>query len=77
MYNIFPLEIEYCDLQLFTLNDEDFTSELFDKEYLPFQTYDYFDEPILSGIEVDGLLNPEGAEIYHDVYKNNKIFWGK
>jgi hypothetical protein len=65
MYNIFPLDVEYCDIQLFTLSDEDFTSELFDKEFAP------------SGEEINGLLNPEGAEIYHTVYKNNKIFWGQ
>jgi hypothetical protein len=64
-YNIFPLEVEICDIQLFTLNDDDFVSELFDQETLP------------SGETTNGLLNSEGAEIYHDVYKNNPIFWGE
>jgi hypothetical protein len=63
-YNIFPLEVELCDIQLFTLNDDDFNNELFMKVELD------------SG-EANGLLTSEGAEIYHDVYKNNKIFWGE
>lgn len=63
--NIFPLEIDYLPVQVFSLNDEDFTSELFNKDTLD------------SGEEINSLLNHEGSQIYHQLYKAAKVFWGK
>jgi len=61
----FPYKVDYLPVQLYTLNDDDFQSELFDKKELD------------SGEEINYLLNAEGAEIYHQLYKDMKMFWGE
>ena len=63
--NIFPLEVDYSPVQIFSLNNEDFVSELFDKETLD------------SGEEINSLLNDEGSQIYHQLFLESKVFWGK
>lgn len=63
--NIFPLEIDSVPIQVFNLNDENFTTELFYKETLD------------SGEETNALPNPEGSEIYHQLFKEARVFWGE
>lgn len=63
--NNFPMKVDTVPVQVFNLNDEDFTTELFDKEILD------------SEEEINGLLNSEGSEIYHQLYLQTKVFWGK
>jgi hypothetical protein len=61
----FPMTIDTVPIQIFTLQDDDFQDELFSKRELS------------SGELENSLLNPEGAEIYHQLYKECDIFWGK
>ena len=52
-------------VQVFSLNSEDFVSELFEK-----QTLD-------SGEEINALPNHEGSQIYHQLFKETETLWGK
>jgi len=62
--NIFPVKVDSIPMQIFSLQDDDFQSELYNKRTLD------------SGEEVNALLNAEGAEIYHQLFMNTKVFWG-
>jgi len=64
-YAEFPMEVDYLPVQIFTLQDDDFQYELFDKETLD------------SGSSVNALPNVEGSEIYHQLFMNTKVFWGE
>lgn len=64
-YNIFPMELDSVPIQVFSLQDENFTTELFEKELSP------------SGEEINSLPNEEGSEIYHQLFMKTKVFWGK
>jgi hypothetical protein len=61
----FPMEIDYSPIKVYTLNDDDFKSQLFVQETLS------------SGEEVNGLPNTEGSEIMHQLFKETEVFWGK
>jgi hypothetical protein len=61
----FPMEIDYVPVQIFSFQDDDFQDELFDEETLD------------SGSQVDTLPNSEGAEIYHQLFMETKVFWGE
>jgi hypothetical protein len=61
----FPMEIDYSPIKVYTLNDDDFQSELFIRETLS------------SEEEVSGLPNTEGSEIMHQLFKETEVFWGK
>lgn len=62
--NEFPFQIDAAPVQVFNLNDDDFTTELFEKETLD------------SSEEINALPNHEGSEIYHQLYLQSKVFWG-
>jgi len=64
-YVTFPLYIDILPVQLFSLQDPDFTNELYEKETLD------------SGEKINALPNEEGAEILHQLFLNTKVFWGK
>lgn len=64
-HNVFPLNIDWTPIQVYSLTDEDFVDELFTVETLQ------------SGEEVRKLPNAEGAEIYHTLYKETNNLWGK
>jgi len=64
-YALFPITIDYTPIRLYSLQDENFTDELFDKYTQA------------SGDEVNALPNTEGSEIYHQLYKEMKVFWGE
>lgn len=64
-FNEFPMIVDTVPIQVFTFQDDDFQYELFNQEILD------------SGEEVNGLPNAEGSEIYHQVFKKNKVFWGE
>lgn len=64
-HNVFPLEIDYTPIQIFSLNDDDFVDELFIKE------------TVQSGEEIRTLPNAEGSEIYHTLFKETNNLWGK
>ena len=62
---IFPMEVDYSLIKIYTLQDDDFADELFDMEAID------------SGEEVRALPNAEGSEIFHQLFKEANIFWGK
>ena len=64
-YNTFPMEVDSVPIQVFSLQDDNFTTELFDKELLD------------SGEEINSLPNEEGSEIYHQLFMETEVFWGK
>ena len=64
-YGVFPLEIESVPVQIYSFQDDDFQDEMFTKNTLD------------SGEEINGLLNEEGTEIYHQLYMKTKVFWGE
>jgi len=61
----FPMEVDSLPIQIFTFQDDNFQEELFEKKTLE------------SGEQVNGLPNPEGSEIYHQLFMQTKVFWGK
>jgi hypothetical protein len=63
--NIFPMRIQFSPIQVYSLSDDNFVSELFEKETLD------------SGEEINSILNEEGTDIYHTLYKQSKSFWGE
>jgi len=63
--NRFPLQIDYSPVQLFSLNDDNFVDELYEK-----QTLD-------SGEQIRSILNKEGTDIYHTLYKQSASLWGE
>jgi hypothetical protein len=64
-YVTFPLYIDMLPIQLFSLQDDNFKNELFEKEILD------------SGEEINALPTEEGAEIFHQLFQTTKVFWGK
>lgn len=64
-YQTFPLEVDYSLVKVYTLQDDNFTYELYNHEILD------------SGEEVNALPNTEGSEILHQLYKETNVFWGK
>jgi hypothetical protein len=62
---IFPLVVDYSPIRLYTLQDDNFVDELFQRETLD------------SGEEINGLPNTEGSETYHQLYTEMKVFWGE
>jgi hypothetical protein len=63
-YGEFPYTAYASLVQLYSLQDENFTKKLFAQEVLE------------SGEEVNALPNAEGSEIIHQLYKDTKVFWG-
>lgn len=63
-YGKFPMEVDRIPIQVFSFQDDDFQSELFDKHTLD------------SGEEINALPNVEGTEIYHQLYMDTMVFWG-
>ncbi len=61
---LFPLDIDFSLIKAYTLQDDNFTTELFNKKTLP------------SGEETNALPNTEGSELYHQLYKEVKVLWG-
>ncbi|MHA2248610.1 MAG: hypothetical protein ACXADY_26930, partial [Candidatus Hodarchaeales archaeon] len=62
---LFPMEVDYSLVKIYTLQDDEFVDELFYKKTLA------------SGEETRTLPNTEGSEIFHALYKETKILWGK
>jgi len=63
-YNRFPLDVEASLIHIYSLQDEDFVKKLF------------IQEENGSGV-VNALPNTEGSEIYHQLFKETNVFWGK
>lgn len=63
-YGDFPFTIEYSPIQVFSFQDDDFQYELFNRKILN------------SGEDIASLLNSEGSEIYHQLFKETNVFWG-
>ena len=61
---IFPMEIDYSEVRVYSLQDDDFTYELFQQEEND------------AGNEQSALPDTEGSEILHQLYKDMKMFWG-
>lgn len=64
-FALFPLDVDYTPIQIFTLNDDDFIEELFDQTALA------------SGDEISALPNAEGADIIHQLFEETEVFWGE
>ena len=64
-HGLFPMTVDYSPIRIYSLHDDDFTDELFQVETLD------------SGDETKGLPNTEGAEVYHQLYTEVKVFWGE
>jgi hypothetical protein len=64
-YGNFPYVVEYSPVQIFSFNDDDFQYELFNRKILE------------SGDDTPGLPNSEGSEIYNQLFKETKVFWGE
>lgn len=64
-FSTFPLKVDSIPMQAFSLYDDDFIYELHDQEILD------------SGESINGLPNTEGAEIYHQLFKETRVFWGE
>jgi len=62
---LFPLDVDFSLVKIYTLQDDDFTSKLFNVETLD------------SGDKERALPNTEGSEILHQLFKETEIFWGK
>ena len=62
---LFPMDVDYSLVKIYTLQDDDFVDELFNKKVAD------------SGEELRALPNTEGAEIIHQLFKETNIFWGK
>jgi len=63
--SIFPFNVDYSPIKIYTLQDDNFQYDLFQHETLE------------SGEEVNSLPNTEGSEIYHQLFKETKTFWGE
>jgi len=63
--SIFPLEVDYLPVMIYSLQDDNFQYELFNIETLE------------SSEEVKALPNAEGSEIYHQLFKETQFFWGE
>lgn len=63
-YNTFPFYVDYSPVQIFNMNDENFTNKLYNNKELD------------SGESINTLLNKEGVYILNEIYKSN-IFWGE
>lgn len=64
-YGEFPMQVDFSLVKIYTLQDDNFTEELFTQETLD------------SGDTTNALPNTEGAEILHQLYKETKVFWGE
>lgn len=64
-YSTFPLKVDSSLVKVYTLQDEDFVKKLFIQETLE------------SGEDVNALPNTEGSEVFHQLFKETKVFWGK
>lgn len=62
---VFPMIIDSLPIQIFSFQDDNFQDELFEKRRLE------------SGEVIRGLPNPEGADIYNQLFMKTKVFWGK
>lgn len=63
--SVFPFEVDYTPIKIYTFQDDDFQYELFNHE-----TDD-------SGTEINTVLNTEGSETYHQLFTETKVFWGE
>jgi hypothetical protein len=63
--NNFPLKIEYSPIQVFSINDDNYMDELFNKDILD------------SNEEINSLPNEEGTIIFNKIFNNVKTFWGE
>jgi hypothetical protein len=63
-YNKFPMEVNASLIHIYSLQDEDFVRKLF------------VQEETNTG-NVNALPNAEGSEIYHQLFKETSVFWGK
>ena len=64
-YASFPYEVDASLVHIYSLQDVNYTRKLFDREILQ------------SGEDIDALPNTEGAEIFHQLFKETKVFWGE
>lgn len=63
-FNDFPMKVDVSLVRIYSLQDEDFTKKLFHQQ------------PTGAG-DTNALPNKEGAEIYHQLFKETNVFWGK
>ena len=63
-YNTFPMQVDASLIHIYSLQDDNFVKKLFRQEETESGT-------------LSGLPNTEGSEIYHQLYKETKVFWGE
>lgn len=63
-YNIFPMKVDASLIHIYSLQDENFVNKLFIQE-------------TTEGGDVNSLPNAEGSEVYHQLFKETNVFWGK
>jgi hypothetical protein len=61
----FPFEVDYSFIKIYTFQDDNFQYELFNHETLD------------SGEIQNTLPNREGSEVYHQLFTETEVFWGK
>jgi hypothetical protein len=64
-YAIFPMVVDYSLIKIYSMQDDNFKNELFQKVTLD------------SGEEQNGLLNNEGAEVIQQMFVETRFLWGK
>lgn len=64
-YSKFPMKVDASLIHIYSLQDDNYTKKLFRKEALP------------SGEEEDALPNTEGAEVFHQLFKETPSLWGE
>jgi hypothetical protein len=64
-YAQFPMQIDASLIHVYNLQDVNFLKKLFRQETLD------------SGSDVNALPNTEGAEIFHQLFKETQVMWGE
>jgi hypothetical protein len=64
-YSTFPYKVDASLVHIYSLQDPNYTEKLFNREVLQ------------SGEDIDALPNTEGAEVFHQLFKETKVFWGE
>jgi len=64
-YAGFPMEVDASLIHVYSLHDDNYVKKLFRQEALP------------SGDEQNALPNTEGAEVFHQLFKETEVLWGE
>lgn len=64
-YSRFPMEVDASLVHIYSLQDDNYVKKLFRQEAMP------------SGEEQNALPNTEGAEVFHQLFKETETLWGE